>query len=146
MGSLNALAGNTIYLDANLFIYAIEGLPPFAAKLVSLFQRFDRGELHAVTSELTLAEVLVKPRRDQNNALCDQYERMLRPSKSLTIAPVTRAVLIAAAAIRANSSLKLPDAIHAATALTQSCTTYLTNDQQFKAVAELPVLMLQDLV
>jgi predicted nucleic acid-binding protein len=146
MGSLNALTGSVVYLDANLFIYAIEGLPPFAVKLAPLFQRFDRGELHAVTSELTLAEVLVKPRRDQNTVLCDQYERMLRPSKSLTVAPVTRAVLVAAAAIRASSNLKLPDAIHAATSLTQRCTTYLTNDQQFKTVAELPVLMLQDLV
>jgi predicted nucleic acid-binding protein len=146
MGALNALAGSTVYLDANLFIYAIEGLPPFAAKLVPLFQRFDRGELHAVTSELTLAEVLVKPRRDQNTVLCDQYERMLRSSKSLTIAPVSRAVLIAAASIRASSSLKLPDAIHGATSLAQGCTTYLTNDQQFKTVTELPVLMLQDLV
>jgi len=64
MGSLNALAGTKIYLDANVFIYAVEGFPGVGAKLASLFQRFDRGELQAVTNELSLVEVLVKPLRD----------------------------------------------------------------------------------
>jgi len=45
MGSITSLVGDVIYLDANLFIYALEGLPPFATKLAALFQRFDRGEL-----------------------------------------------------------------------------------------------------
>ncbi|HSZ59707.1 MAG TPA: hypothetical protein VK797_28950 [Tepidisphaeraceae bacterium] len=64
MGSINAIAGTKVYLDANVFIYAVEGFAGVGAKLTTLFQRFDRGELQAVTSELTLAEVLVKPLRD----------------------------------------------------------------------------------
>ena len=47
MGSLTALAGTRVYLDANIFIYAVEGLVPFTATLAGLFARFDRGELHA---------------------------------------------------------------------------------------------------
>src|SRR4051794_4291710 len=117
MGSLNAVAGDTVYIDANLFIYAMEGVPTVAAKLSGLFQRFDRGELRAVTSELTLAEVLVKPLRDNRADLRDKYERMMRTSPALTVVPISRDILIASATLRATSALKLPDAIHAATAI-----------------------------
>jgi len=145
MGSLNTLTGDRVYLDANLFIYAMEGLPPVVARLTALFQRFDRGELHAVTSELTLAEVLVKPLRDGRLDVRDQYELMIRSSNALTVAPVSREVLLAAASLRATSNLKLPDAIHAATAFAAACTTYLTNDHQFTTIANLPVLLLPNL-
>jgi predicted nucleic acid-binding protein len=141
MGSLTALTGDVIYLDANIFIYALEGLPPFAAQLAALFQRFDRGELRAVTSELTLAEVLVKPVRDNNPVVRAQYDQLLRTSPALTVAPITRDLLVAAATLRATSTLKLPDAIHAATALGLGCTTFLTNDRRFTAIQSLPALL-----
>ena len=50
-----------IYLDTNIFIYALEGYRIFRTALATLFDALDRQELTAVTSELTLAEVLMKP-------------------------------------------------------------------------------------
>jgi predicted nucleic acid-binding protein len=146
MGSLTTIAGPRIYLDTNIFIYAVEGFPPAEAQLRGLFARFDRGELHGITSELTLAEVLVKPIRDGKTAIRDSYERLLRTSNALTVAPITRSVLLDAARIRAGTTLKLPDAIHAATATACGCTTYLTNDNRFSSVAALPVLLLPQLL
>lgn len=146
MGPLNAVAGRTVYLDANVVIYAVEDMPPHATKLKELFNRFDRGELHAVTSELTLAEVLVRPIRDQRPQARAAYERLLRQSAALTIAPVTRDVLTLAAELRAAlPPLKLPDAIHVATSLLRGCTTVLTNDVRFETVPGLPVLLLSNL-
>lgn len=66
MGLLNALQGHQIYLDTNIWIYALEGYPDFIQPLTELFSHIDQGNLKAVTSELTLAEVLVKPLMDQN--------------------------------------------------------------------------------
>ena len=146
MGSLTAIAGRTVYLDANIVIYAVEEIQPHAPKLKELFDRFDRGELHAVTSELTLAEALVKPIRDQLPQVRAAYDRLLRQSAALTIAPVTRDVLTLAAELRAAvPALKLPDAIHAATSLLRGCTTLLTNDARFETVPALPVLLLLNL-
>jgi predicted nucleic acid-binding protein len=145
MGSLTTITGDRVYLDTNLFIYAMEGLSDVVTRLTALFQRFDRGELHAVTSELTLAECLVKPIRDGATAVRAQYERMLSSSPSLTVIPISRQILIDAATLRARGALKLPDAIHAATSLANGCTTHLTNDRQFVTVAPLPVLLLADL-
>ena len=64
MGILDRIAGRRTYLDVNLFIYALEGHPQYLSVVTDLFDAIDRGSLQAVTSELSLAEALVKPRAD----------------------------------------------------------------------------------
>ncbi|MBW4454117.1 MAG: PIN domain-containing protein [Nostoc indistinguendum CM1-VF10] len=59
--------------------------------------------------------------------------------------PVSRQVLIEAAQLRASINIKLPDAIHAATALLTQYSTFLTNDQHFRSVSELSVILLSDI-
>jgi predicted nucleic acid-binding protein len=48
--------------------------------------------------------------------------------------------------VRATTRLKTPDAIHAATALREGCTLFLTNDAQFRTIANLPVTVLQEVL
>ena len=60
-------------------------------------------------------------------------------------APITRDVLIEAAAIRATTRMKLPDAIHVATAVTCGCSALLTNDERLRATAGIPVRFLSEL-
>jgi len=47
------LSGSQIYLDANIFIYALEGYPEFFKILTELFEMIDKGKLGAYYSELT---------------------------------------------------------------------------------------------
>ncbi len=47
-------------------MYALEGYPAFQPILTPLFETIDCGDIQAVTSELTLAEVLVKPLLDRS--------------------------------------------------------------------------------
>jgi predicted nucleic acid-binding protein len=142
MGALNQITGDSIYIDANTLIYQVEGLSVFAGVLDPLFDRIDRGEIVAVTSELTLAEVLVKPIREGNVRIRTAYETAFSELSALQVVPVSRHVLQEAARLRAGCGLKLPDAIHAATAMVSSCTTFLTNDARFLSVGELPVALL----
>ncbi|MBX3335903.1 MAG: PIN domain-containing protein [Nitrospira sp.] len=134
-----------LYLDTNIFIYALEGYSTFRAVLTSLFDALDRHELAAITSELTLAEVLVKPFLDRSIERERAYLQILQPSASLQIVPVTRDVLITAARLRAETNMKLPDAIHAATAQITACSHFLTNDAQVKTIPGLTILSLTDL-
>ncbi|CUS34801.1 Ribonuclease VapC (fragment) [Candidatus Nitrospira nitrosa] len=121
--------------------------PTFFARavLTTLFEALDHGKLTAVTSELTLAEVLVKPLLDHHTERQAAYLHALQPSTSLQIVPVSRDILIAAAHLRANAHLKLPDAIHAATAQQTSCDQFLTNDARIPALPGLVILRLSDL-
>lgn len=68
MGILDAIQGNRVYLDTNIWIYASEGYPVFIHDLTQLFQSIDRSNLNPVTSELLLAEALVKPFQNQDLA------------------------------------------------------------------------------
>ncbi len=134
-----------VYLDTNIFIYALEGYSTFRAVLTTVFGALDRHELAAITSELTLAEVLVKPFSDRSIEREKAYLQILQPSASLQMVPVSRDVLIAAARLRAETTMKLPDAIHAATAQITGCSYFLTNDTQLKTIPGLTILSLVEL-
>ncbi|MEH1936237.1 MAG: PIN domain-containing protein [Nostoc sp.] len=112
MGILDAIQGTRIYLDTNIWIYALEGYPPFVQDLTQLFQSIDQGSLSVVTSELSLAEVLVKPFQNQDLAQQTTYKQLISNSQNLTVIPVSRQVLIEAAQLRASINMKLPDVIH----------------------------------
>lgn len=58
--------------------------------------------------------------------------------------PITVPVLERAARIRANwLSIKLPDAVHLATAIEHSCGAFVTADRQLAACAEIAVEVLK---
>jgi predicted nucleic acid-binding protein len=131
-------AESQIYLDANIWIYALEGHATYIKQIHSLFARIDAGEILAITSGLTLAEVLVKPFADSNTALQEIYLEALQDRPGLRIIPLARAILIEAARLRAqHAALKMPDAIHAATAVTSGTRYFLSNDQRFATVVGL---------
>jgi predicted nucleic acid-binding protein len=144
MGLRSDLGGQRVYLDTNIFIYALEGQPEFLTPLADVFAGIDQGELHAVTSELTLAEVLVKTFLDKSLARQSIYEKALQSSPTRTIAPVSRRVLVEAARLRATHSLKLPDAIHAATAHLMHCPIFLTNDLRLRSIPYFKIVVLSD--
>lgn len=147
MGIINVIEGGRVYLDANIFIYALEGYPEFAAELAEIFAMIDNGGLQAVTSELTLAETLVKPIMDGNAALEQTYKEIIQSGGGLGVEPINRNILIEAAHLRAkNVQLRLPDAIHAVTATASGCRTFLTNDRRLKTVTGLEVVVLSEVV
>jgi predicted nucleic acid-binding protein len=140
MGGVAALHGKRVYFDANVFIYAVEQSPEHAAFLDELFTLLEAGEIVAVTSELTLAEVLAKPLEAQRPDLAQLYEAMIAPSDWLTVVPVERIVLVEAARLRVPLGLKLPDAIHVASAVAARCDVLLSNDRRLRVPAGLPRL------
>lgn len=146
MGSLSFAAGTTIYVDSPAIIYSIEKHPVYALAMLSLWSAADRGQLCVVTSEFTLAEVLVRPLREGDPGLAAEYRELLGGTTVATV-PVSRAVLEQAAALRAaHSTLRTPDAIHAATGLTLGCSAFVTNDKALRQVAGLPVCLIADYV
>ena len=146
MGLSNTISGSRIYLDTNIFIYAIEGYPEYQSILTSLFSLFDEGTYSAVTSELTLAEVLIKPMKENKKEIQQLYEELLRPSDVLTISTIDRQILIDAAKIRASSdAILLPDAIHLASARNQNCSSFITNDKRLRKIDSFQVVILSEL-
>ncbi len=145
MGSVAGIVNSPIYLDTNVFMYALEGFERFEAFLTELFKEIQDGRIKAVTSELTLAEVLVKPLADGETEVCAAYAAAIQDSEGLEVAPVTREALIEAAGIRAKIGIRLPDAIHVATAVLSGCRSFLTNDRSIREIPNMSVIYLSDI-
>lgn len=145
MGQLTIPSGATVYADTSIFIYTIEEHPDYYDLLQPLWAQFLSRDLKLLSSELTLLETLVVPIRESDTDLIETYEWLLLGSH-IQLLPIAQTILRAAANLRAATSLKTPDAIHAATALSQECTLFLTNDSQFRTVLGLPAIVLRDLL
>ena len=144
MGKVSTELGQRVYIDTNIVIYAIEGLANYAAQIQPLLEAMKAAEVFVVTSELTLAETLVGPIKTNNLRIQQTYRSFLVTTVILEVVPVSRRILEDAAQLRATSKLKLPDAIHLATALQYQCDSFLTNDVVFKSLNLPQVRMLAD--
>lgn len=98
---LSSISKGIFYLDANVFIYALEAHPEFIGQVTALFEVIAATGSTSVTSELTLAECLVKPFQKQDVGAQMQYEQHISPSEALLVIPVSRQILKDAAQLRA---------------------------------------------
>lgn len=128
------------------FIYGIEGFEQFEDEVNALFSAVDRGDIEAVTSELTRAEALVKPFREGNTTLQQIYQEVLQNRASFHLVPVARSLLVESARLRASTGLRLPDAIHLASAREMGCSTLVTNDDGFEEAPEMNVVLLSEVI
>lgn len=145
MGLMQTLGPGPVGLDTALFIYLIEEDPEWIERVLPLFGAIAAGSLHAVTSELTLLETLVVPFREGDRQLARAYESILTRSAGLTLVPIDRSQLRAAAHLRAARGVKTPDAIQLAAALSARCTSFVTNDRRLPSLAQLRVVQASEL-
>lgn len=133
-------AGRRVYLDANIFIYVLNGAPGLAEPSVALLDACCRGEVQGVTGDLTLAELLVHPLRLNDAAATAAVREMLQESGAVTLVGHDRACFERAAALRARHGLKMPDALHLATALGSGAACFVSNDHQLPQVEGLEIV------
>ena len=144
MGLIEDLKPGPVTLDTQVFIYFIEEDKQFLPLVKPLFEAIDHGTLLAVTSGLTLMEVLVVPYRTGNFSLADRYEALLTRSRGLRFIDIDRPLLRAAAQLRAAYRLKPPDAIQVAAAMVANCQAFLTNDRRIPSMPGLKVFQLKN--
>ena len=145
MGAIDLLRGLVVYFDTNIIIYIVEGYPAQRLVLRDLLRALDDGLFRALTSELTLAQVLVGPFRAPNPLYEMTYSAMLSGREQVEVVPVVRSILVDAARFRVESGMRLPDAIHIATAQRHGCDVFLTNDHRLWTPASLTVVTLAEL-
>lgn len=121
MGLLSDLGNGPVALDTSIFIYFIEEHPTYLPLVEPLFEAVDAGKLEAVTSSLTLLEVLVIPFRFASTALIDRYETLFSKSQGLRLVDLDRDFLRSVAHVRAATRAKTPDAMQLAAAMVAGC-------------------------
>lgn len=133
-------------LDTSVFIYQLEGGPPYQGAVHEVFTWLHRPRSRAVTSTITMVELLVAPYRvgdvDRVNsffALLSTYPHLEWLAPSLEIAD-------SAARLRAEYGLRTPDAIQVATAAARGARGFISNDSALRKVRQLDVLLVDELV
>ncbi|MYB83354.1 MAG: type II toxin-antitoxin system VapC family toxin [Chloroflexi bacterium] len=145
MGTLMLPASGSVYIDANAVIYSVERIEPYHRLLTPMWEEAKAGRFTITSSELVVLETLIKPLRDGNGRL-EMLFRSILDSEEVHLVAATLPVWEDAARIRATTGLEASDALHAATALRQGCSLFVTNDGDFRRVRELPLVVLDDLL
>ena len=145
MGAIGLPLHGSIYLDTSAIIYSVERNKPYLTLLAPVWQQAEAGQFVVICSELAVAETLVRPIREGNEDLEAAF-RAVFAAPEVQLVPVTRDLWEDAARLRAESGLKLPDALHAATALRAGCALFITNDTDFRRIERLPTVVLDDVL
>ena len=130
-----------LFLDACIVIYWIEAPDPFHACLMARLRALHEQATDATfdVSRLSWLECMVKPLRDKDQDLVDEYRRFFDAGQ-LQVVELGAPVIERATSLRAMHGLKTPDALQAASALElRGDVLFMTNDQRFKQVPALRV-------
>jgi predicted nucleic acid-binding protein len=135
-----------IGLDTSVFIYQLEANPRYLSFTDVVFAWLEHRDSRAVTSTITMTELLVHPYRDGNQRLADEFYGLLSTYPNLEwIAPGLE-IADMAARLRAMHRLRTPDALQAATAVYARVSGLITNDSAFQRVDMFETLVLDSLL
>jgi predicted nucleic acid-binding protein len=141
---LSRVAGTKVYFDTNIFIYLFNDTPGLAAPCVQLLDACAQGVIQGLTGDLTLAELLVQPLKHNDAAAVAVIRELLIEDGAITLLGHDRTAFERAATLRARYGLKMPDALHIATAQQSGATCLISNDRQLPTLVGLECINLRD--
>ena len=131
-----------IALDTSVFIYQLEANERYLASTDRIFASLERAAHTAVTSTITMTELLVQPYRDADRRRVNEFYALLSTYPNLEWVPTNLDIADLAARLRAQHRLRTPDALQAATAARAGATGFLTNDRDFERLDLFETLVL----
>lgn len=117
-----------IYLDTCIVIYLVEQHPDYFPKLKQLLSNITVTAI----SPLVEMEALIHPLRSKNLPLASAYQSFFDCCITLDM---PKEVFRQAAILRAEHSIKTPDALHLATATWHGCLSLWSNDDRLTRIA-----------
>jgi predicted nucleic acid-binding protein len=130
-----------IAIDTSIFIYELEANERYVALADRVFAWIEQPGHTAVTSTITMTELLVQPYRESEEARVDQFYGLLTTYPHLDWIAPDLEIADMAARLRAMHRLKTPDALQAATAVRSQATGFITNDAVFERVEAFETLL-----
>jgi predicted nucleic acid-binding protein len=134
-----------IFLDTAPVIYFIEAHHQFGPLVKQVVELMNENRIQAVTSVLTLSEVLPKPVETGNVELAQKFKTYLKNGPNLTLLAIDETIGEIAGVLRGKYPyLKTVDAVQIATALDAEADAFLTNDKKLSGIKEIKVIILSD--
>ena len=121
-----------IGLDTNIFLNVKNKEEPFYQYSEAILNAIDEGELKAVISIISIAELCVGYYRENELIDKDEFIAGLYSNKNYNMVKVDLKVADKAGEIKNKSNLKLPDSIITASILLEDASCLITNDGGFE--------------
>jgi predicted nucleic acid-binding protein len=134
-----------VLIDTSVWIYHLEKHPELGQRAGRVIEGLEDGTFRGIASELTLLELMVRPLQLRRQDVADHYELLLDYFPHLELVPVSREILLEAAALRAQHTLRTPDAIQLATGISAGATLAVTNDKLWRSVPLIETSLLGEL-
>ena len=135
-----------IALDSSVFIYHVEANPRYTALTEIIFSWLEGPGGRAVTSTITMTELLVPAYRDLDQQRVNKFYGLLSKYPNLDWIAPTLEIADIAAQIRAQHGFRTPDALQAATARYSAVTGLISNDPIFERLDRFETLILERLL
>lgn len=131
-----------LFLDACAVIYLIESQQEQGRQARLLVDEARKTNAQLSISRLSFLECRVLPLKTKNAELLDCYDRFFR-LPGLEIVELDATVIDIATELRANysESLRTPDAIQLACAITSCADQFLTGDKKLAAIQDIKVIV-----
>ena len=136
---------DSIFMDTAPLIYYWENNREYFKKIASVFDAVYDNDVQVIVSLVTYIEVMTYPIKCGNIKLASKYRDYFTNSANMTLYPVNLLVAEKTAVYRAEHGLKTPDAIQLATAETCGADYVITNDAEWKKLADLEIVLVSEL-
>jgi predicted nucleic acid-binding protein len=136
----------SIALDTSVFTYQLEANARYLPATDHIFSWLEQPDSKAVTSTITMTELLVQPYRDSDDQRVDEFYALLSTYPNLDWLVPNLEIADLAARLRALHRMRTPDALQAATAAHAGVTGLITNDAVFERVGGFETLVLDHLL
>lgn len=142
-----ALQAGSLLLDTPVFSYHLSNHPRYADLTAALLDMVESGAVKAMTTTITLAEILTLPAQAGAEDALLEYELYLTHFPNLTIVPLDNALARETARVRGLTRLRTPDAVQVAAARLHEAGAIVTNDHGWRGRFDsLQLLLLDDFV
>jgi len=129
-----------LFLDACAIIYLLEAADKRGDKVRSLVRtHVDTTNSPLLVSSLSLLESRVLPKRQGNIFLLNRYDSFFN-SDEVYMIELSHEILHLATDLRANYTIRTPDAIQVACALHHNA-NFLTGDKRLRSIQELQIIL-----
>lgn len=132
-----------IGIDTVAFIYHLEENHKYLPFTNILFEMIENGAIKGITSTITIMEILVKPKKEENDRAIQEYKFILQTFPNLKIKPIDFHTAEKAAELRAKYKIKPPDALQLGAALVENANAFVTNDEKLKQVKEIKTIIMK---
>jgi len=123
-----------VAIDTNIFIYALENNLNFP-DAGEIFRQLPKTKIPAIASVLVIAEAVTKLYELGDEADVREYLNFIKGGGLIKLININQQIALKAAEFRARYSIKMPDALHLATAVTNKCQLLITADKRFGKIS-----------